>query len=496
MDPIWVFARLAAMRACAFNSQLQPPAMALPFNFPHPTMALPVSEQVPTFDKLRAYHFSGEKALPLDVLHGFAKRAWARMNPSEKEDAESLDATDRPKIERILRYYLSDYLRFRGGQTARPSFRDGTGISISKRKPRRSGKKPRKIIRSVYPNILRSLERVRKYHVYGDKALSADDLHGLAKRAWARMNPSEKEDAESLDAADARRIRIILYTYVSEYRTTAKGNWSPQSFRTEALEALGNGDQHKQPDQQPDQQLDQQPDHVGAGDSLWEHWIKPLFAQNFFYTELCRTLLPIQLAAAAAQRRTIDESFRAPLEKMVDDKAFIISCSRKNGLVLQFVSDRYEEDKEVVKAAVVENERAAEWASQTLLEEERGFIISCLQENGLLLQNTVIRRNYGDDEEAVFAAVGQNERAMEWVAPRFGSAQDLDLAKRLFVQNYRSLEYFQNDLKQDNEFLRQCFDEHRSGKQSKEVIQWAYGINQIVISFAPQELVRSWNLDL
>jgi hypothetical protein len=71
------------------------------------------------------------------------------------------------------------------------------------------------------------------------------------------MNRSEREDAESLDAKDARRIRIILHTYVSEYRTTAKGKWSPQSFRTEAL---GNGDQHKRPDQQPDQQLDQQPD--------------------------------------------------------------------------------------------------------------------------------------------------------------------------------------------------------------------------------------------
>jgi hypothetical protein len=229
------------------------------------------------------------------------------------------------------------------------------------------------------------------------------------------------------------------------------------------------------------------------GDSLWEHWIKPLFAQRFFYTELCRTLLPIQLAAAA-QRRTIYESFRAPLEKMVDDKAFIVYCTRKNGLVLQFVRNRYEEDRDVVKAAVVENEQAAEWVSRSLLEHERGFIISCLQENGLLLQNEVIRRIYGDDEEAVFAAVGQNERAMEWASPRFGSAQDLDLAKRLFVQNYRSLEYFQDTLKQDNDFLRQCFDRQGFGKQTKEVIQWAYGINPIVISFAPQELVRSWGL--
>jgi hypothetical protein len=29
------------------------------------------------------------------------------MNPSEKEDAESLDATDGAKIERILQYFLS-----------------------------------------------------------------------------------------------------------------------------------------------------------------------------------------------------------------------------------------------------------------------------------------------------------------------------------------------------------------------------------------------------
>jgi hypothetical protein len=103
--------------------------------------------------------------------------------------------------------------------------------------------------------------------------------------------------------------------------------------------------------------------------------------------------------------------------KFTEDREIVMAAVKQNGLALQFAADAFKNDKEIVFAASTSSNsimyNGIKYASKEL-RNDKNFIITILQVNGLLLEK--LSDEFKNDEDVVLAAVRNNYFTLEYAS--------------------------------------------------------------------------------
>ena len=160
-------------------------------------------------------------------------------------------------------------------------------------------------------------------------------------------------------------------------------------------------------------------------------------------------------------------------EKFREDRDVVLTAVNQNGLALQFVGVQFQNSREVVLTAVAQNGKSLIYASQQFQECQEN-ILEIVRKNGLTLQyakeefrnkreiilaavsNNGLSLQYANDEfkknkELVLAAVNQNGLSLQHTSPEI--QKDSKIVLLAVTQNGLALEYASNPLRDDEELV-------------------------------------------
>jgi hypothetical protein len=146
----------------------------------------------------------------------------------------------------------------------------------------------------------------------------------------------------------------------------------------------------------------------------------------------------VQLRSAideAARRGDLDSYYG-------DNKLVVMAAVRRDGLQLQFASERLRDDYNIVLTAVKQNGLALEFASGRL-QNNRDIVLAAVKQNGLALEfaSVGLRKN----RDIVLEAVKQNGMAIRWASERLRRTSKIIITAR--EQNYLALAEVPEDLR-------------------------------------------------
>ena len=127
---------------------------------------------------------------------------------------------------------------------------------------------------------------------------------------------------------------------------------------------------------------------------------------------------------------------------------FALQDVQNDGLILEFVSDKYRNNAEIVSKAVVQNGLALQYASEQL-RKKKEIVLEAVKQNGHALQyaSEELRR----DRDVVSAAVNQNGLALRYASEELKDNQEVVLAA--VKQNELALQYASYELQNNRKFI-------------------------------------------
>jgi G:T-mismatch repair DNA endonuclease (very short patch repair protein) len=129
-----------------------------------------------------------------------------------------------------------------------------------------------------------------------------------------------------------------------------------------------------------------------------------------------------------------------------------LTAVKLDGLKLK-VLKRFQSDKAVVQAAVMQNYRAFEYASSSLRGDEE-IVKEILSRQGLALQ--YVEKELLNDPDVVMTAVEQTWKAFEFASPEV--QRDRNIVIKMLSQNGLQLERVSKDLQNDPEVVLVAID--------------------------------------
>ncbi|CAK9026178.1 Uncharacterized protein SCF082_LOCUS17376 [Durusdinium trenchii] len=140
-----------------------------------------------------------------------------------------------------------------------------------------------------------------------------------------------------------------------------------------------------------------------------------------------------------------DGSFLAEAPSYIRaDREVVMAAVMQNGRALEFASEKLRADREIVLLAVDEDPNAFQFASSEL-HADRDVMLAAVQRNGLALQFAVDELR--DDEELVKAAVSHEGLALRYASSRCQA--DRQIALIAVDNDVMALRYVARDLQAD-----------------------------------------------
>ena len=127
---------------------------------------------------------------------------------------------------------------------------------------------------------------------------------------------------------------------------------------------------------------------------------------------------------------------------------FALQDVQNDGLILEFVSDKYRNNAEIVSKAVVQNGLALQYASEQL-RKKKEIVLEAVKQNGHALQYA--SEELKDNQEVVLAAVNQNGLALRYASEELKNNQEVVLAA--VKQNELALQYASYELQNNRKFI-------------------------------------------
>ena len=178
---------------------------------------------------------------------------------------------------------------------------------------------------------------------------------------------------------------------------------------------------------------------------------------------------------------------RVALDSFQQDREIVLAAVKQNGRSLQFAPEELRRDSEIVLAAVKQNGGAFEYAPEQL-QEDRKFVLAVVKLNGGALQyaSEVLQQ----DREVVLAAVKQNHDALEWASEELHRDREVVLAS---VKHYSTLlKYGTDEWKQDRDVVLAAVKQDGGAlqyaskelRQDRDFLLTAVGLRGCALQFA------------
>lgn len=151
-----------------------------------------------------------------------------------------------------------------------------------------------------------------------------------------------------------------------------------------------------------------------------------------------------------------EENLRQAPEK------FILKLIKQNGRALQYISDEFKNNEEIVRIAINQNGNALKYANGKL-QNKKKIVLAAVEQNGEAIKYA--SHKLKNNKQIALAAVKQNGSALKYVGHKFKNNKQIVLA--IIEQNGRILKYGNHKLKNNEEIVRIAV------KQNGDILQYA-----------------------
>ena len=143
-----------------------------------------------------------------------------------------------------------------------------------------------------------------------------------------------------------------------------------------------------------------------------------------------------------------ERAFLYASENLKLDKEFILEAVKLNGAALSYIADNYKGDKEIVLAAVKQNGMVLNYATDKL-KNDKEVVLTAVNKRGDALYYASDKLK--DDKEIVLAAVKSNSHSLDDASERLKDDKEIVLAAVMF--GAYALDYASDRLKNDKEIV-------------------------------------------
>ena len=143
-----------------------------------------------------------------------------------------------------------------------------------------------------------------------------------------------------------------------------------------------------------------------------------------------------------------ERAFLYASENLKLDKEFILEAVKLNGAALSYIADNYKGDKEIVLAAVKQNGMVLNYATDKL-KNDKEVVLTAVNKRGDALYYASDKLK--DDKEIVLAAVKSNSLSLDDASERLKDDKEIVLAAVMF--GAYALDYASDRLKNDKEIV-------------------------------------------
>ena len=143
-----------------------------------------------------------------------------------------------------------------------------------------------------------------------------------------------------------------------------------------------------------------------------------------------------------------ERAFLYASENLKLDKEFILEAVKLNGAALSYIADNYKGDKEIVLAAVKQNGMVLNYATDKL-KNDKEVVLTAVNKRGDALYYASDKLK--DDKEIVLAAVKSNSLSLDDASERLKDDKEIVLAAVMF--GAYALDYASERLKNDKEIV-------------------------------------------
>ena len=143
-----------------------------------------------------------------------------------------------------------------------------------------------------------------------------------------------------------------------------------------------------------------------------------------------------------------ERAFLYASENLKLDKEFILEAVKLNGAALSYIADNYKGDKEIVLAAVKQNGMVLNYATDKL-KNDKEVVLTAVNKRGDALYYASDKLK--DDKEIVLAAVKSNSLSLDDASKRLKDDKEIVLAAVMF--GAYALDYASDRLKNDKEIV-------------------------------------------
>ena len=153
-----------------------------------------------------------------------------------------------------------------------------------------------------------------------------------------------------------------------------------------------------------------------------------------------------EVVLAAVQQN--ERAFLYASENLKLDKEFILEAVKLNGAALSYIADNYKGDKEIVLAAVKQNGMVLNYATDKL-KNDKEVVLTAVNKRGDALYYASDKLK--DDKEIVLAAVKSNSLSLDDASKRLKDDKEIVLAAVMY--GAYALDYASERLKNDKEIV-------------------------------------------
>ena len=167
-----------------------------------------------------------------------------------------------------------------------------------------------------------------------------------------------------------------------------------------------------------------------------------------------------EIEKASKSRQTLKDTNEA----VQNDKPFVLTTVKQNGLALQFASPKFKRDKQIVMAAVVQDGRALEFASPKL-QQDKQIVMAAVQRDGNAL--CYASQEMKNDKQIVLSAVQRHGEALQYASSVL--RDDKKVVYAAIKQSGEALCYASEALQNDKPFILSAAKKHEEEERKKEL---------------------------
>lgn len=145
-------------------------------------------------------------------------------------------------------------------------------------------------------------------------------------------------------------------------------------------------------------------------------------------------------------------------DRLRDDSEVVLAAVSKNGHALQYASPRLKDNKEVVLAAVLQSDYAY-WFASERMRDDKVIMLQAVSKNGFTLR--IASQRLQDDDDVVRAALAEFGSSLQYVSQRLKDKREIVLIA--VAENGLALKYASERLKDKKEIVLVAVGQDKGG---------------------------------